>query len=69
MSPSWSAEITNDPEQDYDLIVELLEDDLPRGRICTTSTGKSILTVYPSAEKSVIDLDWVMEVGKRSKRS
>jgi hypothetical protein len=67
MSHAWSAEITNDPEQDYDLIIELLENDLPRGRLHTIQTGETILTIYPCAEKVVVDLDWVIKVMKQSK--
>lgn len=67
MSHVWSAEITNDPNQEYDLIIELLEHDLPRGRVHTTPTGKAILTVYPSAEQVVLDMDWVMNVVRQSK--
>jgi hypothetical protein len=39
MSGRWKADLTNDPDRDYDLIVELMEDDEYRGRIERSDKG------------------------------
>ena len=59
MSHRWSAEITNDPEQDYALVIEILHDDTPIGRIHRDESGKTWLTVYECPSKVHIDLDWL----------
>ena len=42
----WAAEITNNPDKDYELYVELLEDDEHRARIELSSPEQLILRVY-----------------------
>jgi hypothetical protein len=61
----WSAEITNDPERDYDVYVELLYRDRYVGRIQRTITGEIVVEVYDKIE-APIPADWLMGVIKRA---
>jgi hypothetical protein len=42
----WTAEITNDPNRDYKLYIELLENDEFKARIQRRADGKLELHVY-----------------------
>lgn len=67
MSRNWSAEITNDPDRDYELMIELLNDGTPRGRVYKDPAGQRILMIYKTAETVELNLSWVMEVINQSK--
>lgn len=56
---TWTAEITNDPGQDFRLYVELLENDEYRGRI-ERRQGQLVMVLY-SAETAV-PVDWLVRV-------
>jgi hypothetical protein len=53
----WTAEITNDPEQDYALIIELLEGGEARGRIERNGQSELMLRVYGDDVR--IPIDWL----------
>ena len=58
----WAAEITNNPDKDYELYVELLEDDEHRARIELSSPEQLILRVYNSEKDVSLPADWLMQV-------
>ncbi len=58
---SWEAFLTNDPARDFDLYVELLENDEFMGRIQRDSGGLLELVIYDE-KKLRIPLDWLLEV-------
>jgi hypothetical protein len=56
----WLAEITNNPDQDFDLYIELFEGDNSRGRIILDdSRGRLMLDIYPSQQWVRIPLVWL----------
>ena len=58
----WAAEITNNPDKDYELYVELLEDDEHRARIELSSPEQLILRVYNTEKDVSLPVDWLMQV-------
>jgi hypothetical protein len=58
----WVAEITNNPDKDYELYVELLEDDEHRARIELSSPEQLILRVYNTEKDVSLPVDWLMQV-------
>jgi hypothetical protein len=55
----WTTEITNDPERDYALYMELLEDDEAKARIERAASGEIYLRIYPSKEPVDLPGAWV----------
>jgi hypothetical protein len=55
---TWTADFCNDPNDDYNLIVEILCDD---EEIAVVRRGKNGLEIqwYPNAEKIVVPADWL----------
>lgn len=66
-SSKWTAETGNDPEQDFDLIVELLEDGEYRGRVRRSPAGGLELQIYPGEGFSV-PADWLEMVLSSSRK-
>ena len=58
----WAAEITNNPDKDYELYVELLEDDEHRARIELSSPEQLILRVYNTEKDVSLPIDWLVQV-------
>jgi hypothetical protein len=58
----WAAEITNNPDKDYDLYVELLEDDEYRARIEISSQEQLVLRIYNTEHDVTLPVDWLMQV-------
>ena len=58
----WVAEITNNPDKDYELCVELLEDDEHRAGIELSSPEQLILRVYNTEKDVSLPVDWLMQV-------
>ena len=58
----WAAEITNNPDKDYELYVELLEDDEHRARIELSSPEQLILRVYNTEKDVSLPVDWLRQV-------
>jgi hypothetical protein len=58
----WAAEITNNPDKDYDLYVELLEDDEYRARIEISSQEQPVLRVYSTEHDIILPADWLVQV-------
>ena len=57
----WAAEITNNPDKDYELYVELLEDDEHRARTELSSPEQLILRVYNTEKDVFLPVDWLMQ--------
>jgi hypothetical protein len=63
----WNADITNDPDDDFNLYIELLEGEDQeseeyRGRITRNANDDLILTIYPSDSSVEIPLDWLLSI-------
>ncbi|MBP7687836.1 MAG: hypothetical protein KA765_08015 [Thermoflexales bacterium] len=58
----WTAEITNDPTHQHRLYIELLEDDLYRGRVELDKSGQSVLTIYPGATSVSVPGTWLINL-------
>ena len=58
----WAAEITNNPDKDYALYVELLEDDTYRARIELSSPEQLVLRVYNTEHDVSLPVDWLVQV-------
>jgi len=58
----WVAEITNNPDKDYELYVELLEDDAYRARIEISAPEQLVLRVYNTEHDVSLPVDWLMQV-------
>jgi hypothetical protein len=55
----WTAEVTNDPDDDYSLCIELLEHDEYRGRI-RRRDGQLVLQVYST--DALLPVGWLRQV-------
>lgn len=58
----WAAEITNNPDKDYELYIELLEDDEYRARIEISSQEQLVLRVYNTEHDVFLPVDWLVQV-------
>lgn len=54
---AWSADITNDPDRDFDLCIELWEGNEGRGRIQRDDRGVLMLRIY--AADTRIPAEWL----------
>ena len=61
---AWTAEITNDPEHDFELHIELLEDEQYRGRVVRDGEGWMQLQVYGGTPVAM-PWDWLTGVVER----
>ena len=64
----WAAEITNNPDKDYELYVELLEDDEYRARIEIASQEQLVLRVYNTEQDVSLPVDWLVQVIAMAKK-
>ena len=58
----WAAEITNNPDKDYELYVELLENDEYKARIEISSQEQLVLRVYNTEHDVSLPVDWLVQV-------
>jgi hypothetical protein len=58
----WAAEITNNPDKDYELYVELLEDDEYRARLELSSQEQLVLRIYNTEHDVSLPVDWLVQV-------
>ena len=58
----WAAEITNNPDKDYELYVELLEDNEYKARIEIASQEQLVLRVYSTEQDVSLPVDWLVQV-------
>ena len=59
MTGKWEADLTNDPDRDYDLYVELMEGDEYRARIERNDNGEVVVRLYGAA---AVPWDWLAGV-------
>jgi len=64
----WAAEITNNPDKDYELYVELLENDEYRARIEISSPEQLVLRVYNTQQDVSLPVDWLVKVIAMAKK-
>lgn len=64
---NWTADITNDPDREQKLYIELLEADEYRGRVYRRDDGLLVLAVYGASETE-IPLNWLTEVARGAAR-
>jgi hypothetical protein len=64
----WAAEITNNPDKDYELYVELLEDDEYKARIEKSSQEQLVLRVYNTEQDVSLPVDWLVQVIAMAKK-
>jgi hypothetical protein len=64
----WAAEITNNPDKDYELYVELLEDDEYRARIEKSSQEQLVLRIYNTEQDVSLPVDWLVQVIAMAKK-
>jgi hypothetical protein len=60
----WTAEVTNDPDRDYNLYVEILEDEEYRARLFQDDEGVLQLCVYDGKNRT-IPVDWLLGIIRR----
>ena len=63
----WTAEITNDPQKDYSLVIELLKDDDAKARIERNEKSELVLRVFGSSDV-VIPIDWLKTIIEQAQR-
>ncbi|MEZ4300250.1 MAG: hypothetical protein R3B70_35210 [Polyangiaceae bacterium] len=59
---TWTADVGNDPNQDFDLCIELMEDGEYRGKLQRDLSGTLQLTVYPAPKGVVFPVDWLLSM-------
>jgi hypothetical protein len=64
----WTAEITNNPDKDYELYVELLEDDEYKARIELSTQEQLVLRVYNTEHDVSLPIDWLVQVVVMAKK-
>lgn len=62
MEMSWSADIGNDPERDYDLCIELYEDDHHRATLYRGESRRLVLKVFPGQEAFEVPGAWLRDI-------
>lgn len=66
---AWTADITNDPDRDYALCIELWEGDTHRATLYRASEGDLRLTLHPSDANAIeIPARWLAEVLSSAER-
>ena len=58
----WTAVMANDPDREFALVVEILEDENWRGRIERLSSGDLVVAVYPDADALRIPAKWLSDL-------
>ena len=64
----WAAEITNNPDKDYELYVELLEDDEYKARIEISYQEQLVLRVYSTEQDVSLPVNWLVRVIMMAKK-
>ena len=54
----WTADFTNDPYNDYSLIIEVLYDD-EEVAVIKQEQNELTLQVYPNDKELIIPIDWL----------
>ncbi len=62
----WLAEVTNNPDDDYNLIIEILKDDEYVGRIQKIN-NELIFYIYENKNGINIPVDWLIKILDKAK--
>ncbi len=62
MKIRWTADITNDPQRDYDLCIEICEGNEHRATIFRGSSGNLSLKVYPNKTAFEVPALWLVQL-------
>ena len=61
----WRADITNDPLDDYNLVVDIAQGNVHRASIVRVN-GRLVVRWYASAQDCEVPLDWLRDVLARA---
>jgi len=61
---TWTAEVTNDPERDFRLYVELLDEGVYKARLQRNPSGELEIVFY-GADQCVIPWLWLAGIANR----
>jgi hypothetical protein len=63
----WLAEFTNNPDDDYNLIIEISNNDESIGRIYKIN-NELIFQMYETDKKTDIPMDWLYSIFEKAKK-
>lgn len=63
----WKADVGNDPDREFELVVELMEGNEYRGRLKRDDKGKIVLEVY-GGDRIQIPVKWLQGVIDRAEK-
>jgi hypothetical protein len=64
---SWTSEITNDPDNDYKLYIELLKNDHSIANLKMIN-GELVLKIFFNEESIEIPAEWISEIISNAKK-
>jgi hypothetical protein len=64
----WTAEITNDPERDYSLIIEILEEEQARAARARIERSGQELVLRVYVDDVQIPIDWLKEIIEQAQK-
>lgn len=64
----WTADITNNPDDDYNLIIEILNNDEYIGRIYNDNEKGMTLKIYETNKQIDIPIEWLLNLFKQAKK-
>ena len=65
---NWLAEITNNPDDDYNLIIEISNNDESIARIYKTN-NQLMFQMYETGKKIDVPMDWLCSVFEKAKNN
>ena len=68
MIHNWSADITNDPRDDYELCIELSEHGEHKSTIQRNAEGALVMEVFSDPKTLCIPVTWLLGVLERAER-
>jgi hypothetical protein len=58
----WSADFVNNPNEDYNLMVEILYDEEEIAVVKKDENGRLIMKWYPTEKELLIPVDWLIRL-------
>ena len=58
----WNADVGNDPEREYDLVIEIRKGNDYRGRVVRLESGELVLQVYPTSSGFDVPVAWLSKL-------
>jgi len=65
MGETWTADVTNDPNRNFELYIEIMEGSHHRGRVQHNVNGEMEVVVYRGASDCHIPWQWLSEIVTR----